>query len=382
MPLLTTNHTVTPTSLYPDRIRVNYRYRLSGDISDTTICNALQERGFTRISNQQHFRGTYTSERYGLQISAFISVSRGNEFLNIYVDINPLRHLHDQHEDYGNEHSFDGSSNWLHPESVRPDNRYIWHEANELIWLYESVAYEFAGELAINLGPSPIAYFQGVTIDRMELTCDFASAQPIQAVQNLRAAFQGAFANVRVNNLPVPTSSSERVEGDIPILHGNWRAGLCFRLYPKTNQRFRLECEIQKRGFQSLRIPRTLSRHDSDFAQFFLILAEQVTPQFNAILERGAEPPAPGGSHIDFIMGVSSTVRDPNFVRRVIDMLISNGRVTSRQEGTRIRRLAERGYLERSGRGIYVVSAQWRQAIVDLENSQPTVALGFLMGRV
>ena len=71
---------------------------------------------------------------------------------------------------------------------------------------------------------------------------------------------------------------------------------------------------------------------------------------------------------IDFVVGVTSTVRDQEFALRVIETLASQGRVMSNLDGPRIRRLRDRGYLECVGRGIYRIAERWRSALSEIGN--------------
>lgn len=363
------NASITPSQLYPDRIRVNYQYRIGERLDRRGICNCLRERGFERISDQLHFRGSYTSEVYGSQISAFISIPAARPYLNVYVDINPLSSLHAQRDEYGGEVSLDNRDNWLHPRYVGGDNRRIWDEANALILINEHVACDLAEEIARDLGRSTFHVFQGISVDRLELTCDFAHRRPVAAVSDLRAAFQSAFASIRANDLPDASLVSERLDGNVQILHGDWRAGTCFRLYPKTNRRLRLECEVRNRGFRNLHIPRSLERHDYDFAQLFSVVSGVVAEPFNSILSACDLPSSSPRSGMDLATGVASSVRDQGFAMRVIEALATNGRVTSRMGGVRIRRLHERGYLHRVRRGLYRISDEWRPALSELQGT-------------
>ena len=250
---------------------------------------------------------------------------------------------------------------------VGGDNGWIWAEANNLILINEHVACDLSEGIARDLGRSTLHIFQGISVDRMELTCDFAHTRPVAAVNDLRPAFQSTFASIRANDLPDASPVSERLEGNVQILHGDWRVGTCFRLYAKTNQRFRLECEVRNRGFRNLRIPKSLERHDYDFAPLFSAVSGVVVEPFNAILSACDLPFSSPRAGMDLATGIASSVRDQGFAMRVIETLATNGRVTSRMGGVRIRRLHERGYLHRVRRGLYRIADEWRPALSELQ---------------
>lgn len=357
---------VHASQLYPDRIRINYRYRLPVPVSYPDAVRAMEAQDFHRIGRPLHFRGLYHSTRYDADVSAFISIPGDRAFLNIYVDINPLESIHRADGRDAAERSLDGRSNWLPANRLRSDNRWVWDAANDLIWEREAIASELAEALIREFGMPSVGAYQGAAVDRMEVTCDFAAAEPTIALAQARPAFQSVFLATRVNALPGASGVSERVEDDLLILHGDWRAGTTFRLYAKTHRRIRLECEIRGEGFRNLGIARGLSHYESDLENFFGVVARRIVSAFNHVLRAIPSDVRADGSPLQLLIGMLTVIRDEEFIRTVIAQLAVNYRITSRLDGVRVRRLAQRGYLERVGHGLYRVAAQWRDSLMQL----------------
>lgn len=288
---------------------------------------------------------------------------------------NALSEMHRSRSDYGSERAYGGVDNWLHPDDVTGDHYPLLTRVHEHISALEPSLYDIAYDA-----------FGAVSLDdiqaaKLELCVDLAAADPHFAMRRLAPAFKRQFQRVRFVRYRSSALGYGELHHDANLIRGYRGVGEQYKLYEKTNQRIRLECELDRQAL--FRITRSQRSHvtpdcahgerisrsianEGDFIALVQHLTEAVLPELNALLQADVSGADEHGSVFELIARVASLVRRDGAVvlQSILQTLGREGRLTSRSlSWAALNRLCRANVLERRTRGVYVPTARYRAAL-------------------
>ena len=351
MPLPPAFRAITVTELYPDRITINFRYRVGAFVGLQTYDEAMRNAGARTYGRDRH-RADLPSPTSGHRYSAHITRHLPNAAVNVFVDINPLRHLNRQTATTNaNRNMSREQDNWVPANQVSMDNRHIWQLANHLI---EDAALASSAFLSAALrdedGTPRAGPLQEAVISLVEVTIDFADPNPLRSQEFLRFAFRRHLRSERTAIFARSAFQYTSLDRDVTVRSAYRRQDQKFKTYIKGEQRTRLECEYKRQALVSAHISRQLNLRTFDFAERFHEIAEHALEDFNAILGdlEAERPRGPGAAVFDLIACVLRRTRDSTVARRLLHDLAANERVaTSQYPSSLIYNLIHDGLLAR-----------------------------------
>lgn len=353
--------------LYPDRVTINFQHAIYRGIGAPSFSHALRNEGYRRIRRGNLVEGRIAVHGCSFPVRAIKPHLAAPA--SFYVDINPLDRLHGRRSDYDGEWPRDNSStNWLHVADVRRDNRFVWNETD---WLIRSTVDELA-ELVARISatmcapvpPSPV----DISVHAVEVMVDLAASDPGAAIDKLRPAFRQLFSAVQSSGYRSSAQGYETLTANSTMISGFRIAGERYKVYAKTNRRIRLECELPRRVLVRLQIDRNIESADYVFPQFFERCAAHVVAHFNALTQQASPGLESSRSPFDLVAKIGATIRDEDRLRDLLQILTANERLTTGFERGALRRLTQSGVLERTRRGNYSVTLQYRSALEALRD--------------
>lgn len=384
MVLPTINNRVHNHTVYPDRITINYQYNITSITSFYDLLPVFKAVGnLTRVPRKPAVRGRLPFNELGHELEVYVSRPTRFAPLSISVYLNPLAYIHSlethEVEDEVDEWGRNGWTNWIAAHEIETDNRWIWRTAGELTFRAETVTERLAQDIARAIGAS--AALQNITIQGVEVALDIAADDPGDLVRRFELVFQERFSRPTTHNY-TPASSVSEIDGDSFMLSGFARNGERYKVYEKTNRRIRLECQLdanrvtnilrrQPKSGEDNQSPgsRSIAGGEDEFHQKFSQLTEYVAPVFDEMLSEIRQDAPAGGSPIEFLANVCSTIRRAAVARDLIRILVRNGRVRSSFDHYVTRRLVNRDILHRPVRGNCVVVPRYRAAIHTLREA-------------
>lgn len=365
MTLLDVNERVDAVSIYPDRVQIALHYEISTSAIHTT--SYLREQcGFRRVPRRASVHGRYECPTLGAPIRLEVSQGRSGA-LWLKASFNPLCIIHDERDDYDGERGVACARNWLHPSAIESDNSWVWMRAHEMVNAIRD-------DLDLLIARIAGAAFRGrygfvsMHINLIEAVIDIAADDPGALVHRLGATVRSQYRQHVERGYRQSAVGYQRLDGDVLMIEGYAREGMRFKVYPKTNRRVRLECQLSASGLRSLGLPRSLHEYeDEGFLAFFARLADIVLPEFREILATESHVPADQASPLELMAELGRAVRDAATLHEVLSALVRNGRIT-RDLGRRglAAHLMRAGIVDRvSGQrqGLYRPSRRFRSAI-------------------
>src|SRR6266850_2203200 len=163
MSLCRLNEHLTSGHLYPDHVRVIYRYNIPSCTSQT----------FASVSERQGFRRD--NRFHGLRRRCYLGASsvpinvvarRAGPTVGLTVPINVLSLLHrNETRDFGGERGL--TNNWLHPDAFE-DSEPVWQRLYQQIIEHETHMEELANELSRGITPGGTATIQDMRVNYIE----------------------------------------------------------------------------------------------------------------------------------------------------------------------------------------------------------------------
>lgn len=384
MVLSTINNRVQSNRVYPDRITINYQYNMSKIMSSYDLLPQIRDAcNLTKVPGKQAVRGKIQFNEAGHMLEVYVTRPTRFAPLSISVYLNPLAYIHalgtQEIEDEVDEWGRNGWTNWVAAHEVETDNSWIWDIAGELIFRAETVTERLAHDIARAIDAS--AALQNITIRDVEVALDIAADDPGDLVRRFEVVFQERSSRPTTHNYR-PASFVSEIDGDSFMLSGYARNGERYKVYEKTNRRIRLECQLdanrvtnilrrQPNGDGANQSPgsRSIMGGEDEFHWKFGQLAEYVAPVFEEILREMRQDAPAGGSPIEFLANVCSTIRRVTVAQDLIRILVRNGRIRSAFDHNVTRRLIARNILRRSARGNCAVVPRYRAAIRTLREA-------------
>jgi hypothetical protein len=384
MPLLSANNIVSVLSMYPDRVVLNFQFCIP-PASFSRIASLLHEHWrFRRFRNSS--RGTIRCDPLiptattGYDLSVSVTRPAPTAPLSIFLTINPLAILHSLRNNYGTERGRNSANNWLHPDDLSTDNSHIVNEFTGMLWLIEPALSDFADALARQISQDGYALSERVTLRELEVVVDLASSDPGGFVRRLVPVFRRHFNHPVVSRYGESAISYQELEGDSFMVSGFPGRHQRMKLYEKTNERVRLECQIGVQALKNWKIDRSI-RHDEglDFGPLFARIADTVFPYFEACLRECREAavinPATLEELFAGICSRTSSARGVDLIR----LLARNNCISTAYARGLIDRLIKDGILERIRHGACSVAAHYRCALESFRNLDAE-RQGFLRG--
>jgi len=370
---------LSANQLYPDRITINFQYAIYSESGAPSFQHALRIAGFRATQNRRNMQGAITAE--GNEFNVLITRPTPSAPTSFYVTINPLSFLHVQRVDYGVERTRDGSAiNWLHPAEVRRDNRGVAVVTDRLTRSINDEIHALVQRISEARRAQTPPQLIGISITSVEVTVDLASADPGALVERLRPRFNQLFRNVDRSRYPTTAESYDHLRANSHMISGFRTRYERYKLYDKTNQRVRLECQLTNRALTSARIQRNLIDADYDFSAAFARCATHVVPHFNALLQNLLPGRQMGRAPFELIAAIGSRIQSENRLLDLLQTFARNSMIAPPFERGAIRRLHDCGVLERSSRGIYTAAAQYRSALIALQQMDATWQSGIQAG--
>jgi len=328
----------------------------------------------------------------GGPLSIVVSPPGRNVHVTVTVDLNPLRFFHavgrargqlfgtavpdaEDRRDFGDERATDRSVNWLHPDDVGPDNGWL------LDWCDEAMIGIFAGihvfleDMLSRLDGDPGLFPVSMGIRSIQVTADLSAADPGAVVRNLERPFRQMFRNVETNDYGETAASYETRTVGTRMVHGFRAAGERYKIYNKTNQRFRLECVLDRRALGRLDIRGTLiggprGQTVTSFRDWFGRCAGVVLPHLNALLAELHGTLTEQRAPMELQYDVAHYVRRRAVGLEILRNLVRDGRVASRIDYRAVARLREAGVLRSTARGINAVGESYVAALEVLREGE------------
>ena len=390
MPLPIPTMPLTTSSLYPDLIKVSCRYRLTTPIARWQFTTLLRENGFRPINGGRQLRGPVEFSPLGKPLSIVVSPPGRDVHVTVTVDLDPLRFFHAVgrgprfgtavpdaavQRDFGDERSTDGKVNWLHPDDVGLDNGWLLDWCDEAMTGIFNQVYLFLDGLLSRLDGEPGLSLVGMGVRSIQVTADLSAADPGAVVRNHERPFRQMFCNVETNDYGETAASYETRAGGTRMLHGFRAAGERYKIYNKTNRRFRLECVLDRRALRRLGIRGTLidgprGRAVTSFGDWFERCAGVVLPHLNALLAELHGTLTDQRAPMELQYDVAHYVRRRAVGLEILRCLVRDGGVPSRIDHRAVARLREAGVLRLTARGINAVGESYVAALEVLRQDE------------
>jgi hypothetical protein len=364
MSLPNTQGMVSVPNTYPDRIQVNFQYQSQIRLNAQSLCQRLQAMGFRSAGAGEQYRGEVAIEGRPHPIPLYVEYHRRLRNLNIYAEINPLRDIRSTYRRRRIvERSINRDRNWLHARQIQEDNSAVVTYANDILNDIENRLVELVSDILPGQYTVQPDNVRGMFVHSAEIAIDFASTNPLQQIDLWREAFRRHFRSVHQNGYRDTARVFDGLQGDIPLVHGYSRQQERYKIYPKTNRRVRLECQVGARAMKRMGVRRNLNEYPQGFIGFYRAVARQVIPHFNRFLADTTPIPEDNLFAFDFLVRVGNATRDVVAAQDIVRILIREGRVTSGMGSRRLTNLTRAGLLVRAERGIYAPAPHWRSAI-------------------
>ncbi len=375
MTLPRANSVITPVSFYPDKVTLNYQFEHSFNTRLLTRCfyhNGLTVRGENAWSGSI----SLTAAQNQLPVLCSLRISRPNYRapLNCYLDLNVLREVHRHARDPNNETpTVQDALNFIPAHLIQPDNRWAWALLDDLRRNgLERLSSIFA-HVHQEAPSAPAPRCSHISVSSIEAAVDFCTPNPRRMVHAYSPAFGALLRDVERREYQSNAIRVERPECDW-MVHGFIANGDRIKMYAKTDQRVRWEYRFERRAFDRLSIPRSLSSEGNPFTAIFQRCAEHASQTFSAIRNRTRQVFNINEHHtpMDFVSRLASCTRDQASLRELLDCLLYTDRVDhSRFTRGVVERLRRRGLLESSlARGYSCVPPDYIRALNMLRRGQ------------
>lgn len=381
MTLPEVHHRIDAVSVYPDRVQLRLQFEIN--TSPIHTYSYLREQcGLRQLARRACVHGTYDCPRLGAPIRLEVSQGR-NGALWLNVSFNPLHIIHSERADYDGERGVACNRNWLHADSVGEDNSGVWQRTHEMVNAIQGDLEVLVARIA---GAAQLGRygFVGISVTRIEAVVDVAAADPGALVQHLGAVVRSQYRQHVERAYRQSAVGYRRLDGDVLMIEGYAREGMRFKVYPKTDRRVRLECQLSGTALRSLGLPRSLQEYeDEGFVAFFARVAETVLPEFREILAAASDAPVAQASPLELLAELGRAVRDPAILREVLNALVRNGRITRdlgrRGLGAHLKKAEILEQVPGQRQGLYRVASRFRGAMAVLSEVD-SAWLGFSRG--
>jgi hypothetical protein len=353
---------LTPSHLYPDHVRVIYRYNIP-QCTPQTFASVLGSQGFRRESRFHGMKGTFRLGENPVPIS--IVARRARDTIGFTVPINVLSLLHrEEIRDFGEERS-SGTENWLHPDAFE-DSGPIWQRLYQQIIEHETHMEELANEVAQGITPAGFATLQDMRVNSIELCADFGTLNPHAVMRMMAPRFKERFNRVRFQRYGELASARWYGElyHDCNSIRGFLWAGVDFKLYEKSNRRVRLEVEYTRDALSRRFAPVSLidGREIGPLRDF---LADHCLPHMNDILARARTATEDHCSVYQLVSRVAPIFSrsDPEELEGLLRALTLDRRITSQTLPYRkLAQLRRAGVLASMSHGLYGIAPEYEVA--------------------
>ena len=358
-------------SLYPDRIKVNYRYALVGangllpSASNPIISGA----GLRPVSGKKALSARLSLPDLDISGSAYITRPKGNAPLNVYVEFNPLSRLHRLNAPHLEETPRTAATNWLPANEVRDDNEWVVTSASELIVYFEVQANQLAQEIASaiqNRSFRATVELVGVSVRVIEVSVDISASDPYAYVRKFHPAFRRHFRQTAEHSYRADCIAATDAGS---LMLSAFGSDGRFKVYERTDSRIRLECGFDKMP-TGISAGITLSEDADDrqtFSELFSALARQALPMFETLRREAVEGLPDGYGPLDFVAVIFAAIKRPAVARELLHHLVRHQRVNTRFDHAVVHRLIKEGLLQSDQRGSAVVSQSYRRAAAELD---------------
>jgi hypothetical protein len=360
MTLSSLDEHLTSSHLYPDLVRVIYRYNIP-QCSPQTFASVLGRQGFRAEPRCYGMRRNICFGESSIPTS--IVARRARETIGFTVPINVLSLLHrEETRDFGEERSSE-AENWLHPGAFE-DSEAIWQRLYQQIIEHETHMEELANEVAQGITPAGSATLQDMRVNSIELCADFGTLHPHAVMRAIAPRFKERFNRVRFQRYGELASARWYGElyHDCNYIRGYLWAGVDFKLYEKTNRRVRLEVEYTGKALARRLAPVSLvdGREIGPLRDF---LACHCLPHMNDILARAQTATEDHRSVYQLLSCVAPLFRRSEELECLLRALALNSRITSQTlPYRRLAQLRRAGVLVSTSHGVYGIAPEYEVA--------------------
>ncbi len=338
--------TITPEQLYPDHIELRVRLSCPAHIRLLQLATALSRDGVTANRFGTLLNGEL--EIAGLCNFPFrIRRNSMNAPLSAYININPLRFLHESRGDYGDEHSLASGDNWLHSDHVGEYTRRLWRVTEELVSLAPGLLLRLIQNAMHTVTPAAAIEILEVHVMRIEMAVDFQATDPFSCLNAIRIPFRRHFGNgnARYKNADIVEGYSR----DGRMFFGNRTADERYKIYAKTNRRVRFECRLKQRALTNLRLQHNFHNTGRSFQAFIGQIAQHITPHFNRVLSETLAASHPNQlSPMEFVSQFCSSFSNSHTALSMLTSLLECGRIPTGPYRSAVARLQRAGLLVNS----------------------------------
>lgn len=375
--MLPTTHTaLSDGALYADHIELHCRISCPGSVRLIDLYPLLRPHGIQRNHQCSRLSGRISSNAVTCNFPIRIRRQTQSAPLDVYLNVNLLRLLHQTRRDYHGEVALDGSTNWVHPENVEPDNFRIRMASGELLATAQHEAFTIIARAIRSRAPSFIPEIETSKIAKIEITVDLASSDPISELSAFAPTFRRLHGNGEADYGEV---TFEGAEGNGRMLVSRPQPRGRFKIYAKTNRRIRLECRLDRNCIRRFVSQEPLNSLPSDFSQFMHAAAAHVSPYFNALISgRSQLPDNSDASVAELITDLTVGSRNRVTLLTIVSALLFNGQVATSVDRAAIGRLQRNRVLSATAqRGYRSVADRYSRAL----NALRSASEGFFLQR-
>lgn len=357
--MLPDTHTqLTPLDLYPDRMKLCFQFECHA----TSAAFATARRQLSHPLIRSLPKRWYMVD-IGNGIAPFhcqLNRAREGAPITLYVDVNPLRYLHHRAINYGGERAHDPDrDNWLHPSDVSRSNQIVRRATEEIC--------EHAGHAALLLASAVSDGFGGDSrpLDRsvveLEVAVDLASARPALLVERLSSNVVQMLSECFDREHRMRQPAYLGLVQNAHTASGKLASGHFIKIYDKTNARVRIEVTLNSVAARRLGIRCRVE--NNNFLQIFDSAAAAVLDTIQTLATPSPVIVQSGYSPLEAAAIICVGMRDQANAVAAIEAAALTGRLCAPPFDRQLLiRLTRRGVLERTGRGVFSVTAAYRDA--------------------
>lgn len=365
---------ITPQAFYPDKLTINLQFSVR--LGHTALDNGFRANGF-RLSNRAwtYDLNLHGQLGYGQRgFTARINRPRFAAPLNCFIDLNPLRALHEHHGGDPDEcSSIPDGTNWLQSNLISDDCRQVWDLCDLYVGAARTVVTQIIADIQVQAGaghlPEPVCTH--TSAHTVECAIDFYAYNPRQAVVDFMPAFSALLKDNEQREYRAVQVI--RPAADL-MIHGFVNKPTRIKMYCRTNRRVRFETQFRPDTFDHCGLSRQISDTGQSFGDLFGACAAHAHSLLLALRARSTRSLNLNSSRtpIDLIVALASATRRPELLREVLDCVFRTGSIqNSLYDDKFIGALKKRGLLEPArAHGFSCVASQYGQSAALLANAQ------------